>query len=253
MVNVCIVGGHGKVALRLVKILSSRSHTITPIVRTQDHFTDLTSLASTGSISPRVLSLEDSPVSEFTSLFESTKAEVVYFTAGAGGKGGEERTKKVDYEGAVKIFDAIESVKEKKPYLVLISGIDVRDESKVPKHYNDADLKVSEDVRKAIPAWMKWKYAADVELHKRSSFKWFILRPGGLLDDAGTGKGDIGITHLSNRIARDDVAETLALFADDASRREKAAGLALDLVGGDAPLEKALDAAVEKGETAWIG
>lgn len=256
MVNVTIIGGQGKVALRLAKILSSRSHTITPVVRTPDHFADLTSLASesTGSIYPRVLSLEESPASEFTSLFESTKADVVYFTAGSGGKGGDERTKKVDYEGAVKIFDAIEGVKgERKPYLVLISGIDIRDESKIPKHYNDADFEVSKVLRAAIPVWVKWKYAADLELQKRSAFKWFILRPGYFSEDAGTGKGDIGVTHISNQISRDDAAETLALFADDASRREKAAGLSFDLVGGDVALEKALDTAIEKGESAWIG
>lgn len=61
---------------------------------------------------------------------------MVYFSAGAGGKGGEERTKKVDYEGAVKIYDAIEGIAEgKRPFLVLVSGIDVRDPEKIPAHY----------------------------------------------------------------------------------------------------------------------
>lgn len=74
--------------------------------------------------------------------FESRNIDVVYFVAGAGGKGGEERTRKVDYEGAVKVFDAIELVKGekmmmmKKPRLILLSAIDVRDpEGKVPAHY----------------------------------------------------------------------------------------------------------------------
>lgn len=74
---------------------------------------------------------------------------MVYFSAGAGGKGGEERTKKVDYEGAVKIYDAIEGVAEgKRPFLVLVSGIDVRDPEKIPAHY------VSRTRRRPLAYWI---------------------------------------------------------------------------------------------------
>lgn len=59
----------------------------------------------------------------------------MYFCAGAGGKGGDEGTRKVDYEGAVKVFDAIEGVRGDKPRLILISSVDVRDPEKVPAHY----------------------------------------------------------------------------------------------------------------------
>ena len=48
---------------------------------------------------------------------------------------------------------------------------------------------------------------------------------------------------------RDDVAQALALLVD----RPDAAGLALDIVGGDTQIEEALDAAISKRETAWIG
>lgn len=62
--------------------------------------------------------------------------DVVYFCAGAGGKGSEERTKKVDYEGALKIFDALEGVEGSvKPRLILVSAVDVRDPEKIPEHY----------------------------------------------------------------------------------------------------------------------
>ena len=45
--------------------------------------------------------------------------------------------KKVDWEGAVKVFDAIEAVeKDPKPRLILVSALDVRDRSKpYPDHY----------------------------------------------------------------------------------------------------------------------
>ena len=48
---------------------------------------------------------------------------------------------------------------------------------------------------------------------------------------------------------RDDVAKALALLLD----REDAAGLAIDLVGGDTPLEEGLDAVIKKGETDFLG
>ena len=74
------------------------------IIRDSSQCSDIT---STGA-SPLVLSLEDDPVETFAEHF--TGIDVVYFSAGAGGQGGEERTKKVDYEGAVKVFDALEKV-----------------------------------------------------------------------------------------------------------------------------------------------
>ena len=140
-VNVCIVGGCGawvssnsrhplflesceQVASRLTKLL--RIGTVQS--PRSSHSEDIAT--------PILLSLEDAPVTDFTNLFENTKADIVYFSAGSGGKGGEERTKKVDFEGAVKIFDAIEGVNAtKKPFLVLVSGVDIRSPDIIPAHY----------------------------------------------------------------------------------------------------------------------
>jgi hypothetical protein len=51
---------------------------------------------------PYILSLEDASVKDFAELFDKEKPDGVVFSAGAGGKGGEERTKAVDYEGMVR-------------------------------------------------------------------------------------------------------------------------------------------------------
>lgn len=118
---------------------------------------------------------------------------------------------------------------------------------------------------------MHWKYEADKNLVKRTAFKWTILRPGGLSNNPGEGKVDVGRTHLGKMISvknllytvlicvlskrfshcsqRDDVAEALALLVD----REDAAGLAIDIVGGDTPIYEGLDAAIKKGETDFLG
>jgi len=245
MTKAIIVGGHGNVSLRLAKLLSSsRAHSVTSIIRNSDHVQDIKDISAT----PLLLSLEDASVADFSNAFKGY--DVVYFSAGAGGKGGDERTKKVDYEGALKIFDAIEGVEGPiKPRLILVSALDVRDPEKIPTHYNEDDITHSNRLRKAIPTYMHWKYEADKNLVKRTAFKWTILRPGGLSNNPGKGKVNAGRTHLGEMISRDDVAEALALLVD----REDAAGLAIDIAGGDTPIKEALDAVVKKGETDFLG
>ncbi|KAK7055510.1 hypothetical protein R3P38DRAFT_3304729 [Favolaschia claudopus] len=158
------------------------------------------------SATPLLLSLEDSPVGDFSKAFQLQGADVLYFSAGAGGKGGEERKKSVDDEGVLKVFDAIEAVEAARPRLILVSGIDVRDPEKKPAHYED--IAMSKRLRGTIAAYMKWKYGADKNL-------------------------------------RDDVATALAALLD----REDAAGLAIDMVGGEPPTAEGLDAMIKKGET----
>ena len=41
----------------------------------------------------------------------------------------------MDYEGVLKIFDALEGVQGKKPLLILVSAMDVRNLDKIPTHY----------------------------------------------------------------------------------------------------------------------
>jgi hypothetical protein len=114
--------------MRLAKLLSS-THAVTSIIRDPSQEQDIKDVSAT----PLVLSLEDSPAADFSNAFKGY--DVVYFSAGAGGKGGEERTKKVDYEGALKIFDAIEGVEGDKPLLILVSAVDIRNPDKIPAHY----------------------------------------------------------------------------------------------------------------------
>ena len=123
-------------SLRLARLLAARPNTtVTSIFRNPDHTSDI---QETGA-KPLVLSLEDASVSQLADAFKSAKADVVYFSAGAGGKGGSDRTKKVDEEGAIKAFDAIESLGgsvEERPRLILVSAIDTRDTSKgYPSYY----------------------------------------------------------------------------------------------------------------------
>jgi len=245
-IKVIIVGGHGKVALRLSKLLTDTgTHAVTSIIRTKAHIPDLAAVSP--SITPLILSLEDSPAEDFTTAFAGQ--DVVVFAAGAGGQGGEERTRKVDYEGAIKVYDAIEAVQTPRPRLVLISAVDIRNPDVIPAHYNENDIVMSKRIRGVIATYMEVKYLADKDLVARTGFKWSIIRPGGLSDEPGTGKASVGRTHLTPLITRDDVA--LALF--HLVTRPDAAGLAMDIVGGETPISEGIDAFIAKGETDWLG
>ena len=54
---------------------------------------------------------------------------------------------------------------------------------------------------------------------------------------------------IGPQFQRDDVAKTLALLVD----RKDAACLAIDVVGGDVPIQDGLDAFIKKGETDFLG
>ncbi|KAM0788415.1 hypothetical protein ACM66B_001552 [Microbotryomycetes sp. NB124-2] len=242
--RITIVGGHGKVALYLAK-LASKSYTVHSLVRTQDHFNDIESCGA----KPVLLSLEDASVSQLADAF--TGSQAVVFAAGAGGKGGAERTKAVDEQGAIKVFDAIEQVKgDLLPKCYVVSAIDNRDMTKPPpSHYSQKDIEESEKSHKAIPAYFEAKLAADRDLHRRKNFFWTILRPGHLKDDAGTGKVSLGKTHMGS-VSREDVAAVLFELINTPGKA--AAGLALDLVEGDTPVQEAVRAAIARGESDWI-
>ncbi|KAL1676767.1 NADH(P)-binding-domain-containing protein, partial [Schizophyllum commune] len=192
--NIVIVGGHGQVALRLTRLLTPK-HAVTSIIRDPAHAGDITA----ASAMPLVLSIEESTPADFAKVFAGK--DVVYYTAGSGGKGGEARHKSVDHEGAVKVFDAIEAVEGTKPRLILISSVDVRDTTKPPPaQYNDEDIALSKGLYEQIPAYMAAKYAADKDLSQRTAFKWTVVRPGFLSDNPGTGKITAGRTHITANI-----------------------------------------------------
>lgn len=48
---------------------------------------------------------------------------------------------------------------------------------------------------------------------------------------------------------RDDVAKVLALLVN----REDTAGLGIDMVGGETPVEQGLDVFIKKGDTDFLG
>ena len=117
-----------QVSLRLSRLIGP-SNDVTSIIRDPAQAQDIID----ASAKPLVLDVVNSPVGDFTKAFQGT--DVVYWSCGAGGLGWDEATKRVDYEGALKVYDAIEAVDGPKPRLIVVSAVDIRDPDTVPAHY----------------------------------------------------------------------------------------------------------------------
>ena len=146
-----VFGGGGQVALHFAKTAITKGHEVVSVVRDDSQCVPIPlhsaydrGLTSSNSelekigAKPEILSIEEATVTQLTSLLKSTKADGVLFAAGAGGKGDPGRVRRVNYEGAVKVYDAMEAGNVKR--LVLIGAVDIRDRSKGwPEWYDEDD------------------------------------------------------------------------------------------------------------------
>lgn len=135
---------HKQVSLQLTKSAIAKGHTIISQIRQPEHASDLPIGSSPDQVQPILVSLEEATVPKLSSLFQQYDPNVIFFIAGAGGKGGPERTKAVDEVGAIKVFDAVEQSglanKESFRRFVLCSAVDSRDlASTKPDWYDDKE------------------------------------------------------------------------------------------------------------------
>ena len=86
MSRIVMIGGHGKVALLAAPLLVEAGHEGVSLIRNPDQSADV---AATGA-TPLVLSVEEADVAELSRVFAG--ADAIVWSAGAGGKGGPERT-----------------------------------------------------------------------------------------------------------------------------------------------------------------
>jgi uncharacterized protein YbjT (DUF2867 family) len=208
--NVVIVGGHGKVALRLEKLLAERGDSPRGIIRKTEQAQDLEEIGA----EPIVLDIEN--VDDIGDALAG--ADAVVFAAGAGPGSGPARKRTVDYGGAVKLANAAASQDIRR--YVMVSSIG----SNRPDTWSDQ-----------MRPYHEAKSEADQFLIE-SGLDYTILRPGRLTDDPGTGQVEIAERVEYGEIPRDDVAAVIAecLLADNTI------GKSFDLVGGDTPIADAV-------------
>ncbi|WAH96022.1 NAD(P)-binding oxidoreductase [Arthrobacter sp. MMS18-M83] len=163
MSRIAIIGGHGKVALQLSRILSNEGHAVTSFIRNPEHAPDV---AATGAASV-ILDVEHSTTAEVASALDGHDA--VVWSAGAGG-GNPQRTYAVDRDAAIRSMDAAAQTGVARYVMVSYFGAG-------PGHG------VPED--NSFYAYAEAKAAAD-EYLRATDLDWTILGPGGLTNNPGS-------------------------------------------------------------------
>jgi uncharacterized protein YbjT (DUF2867 family) len=208
--NVVVIGGHGRIAMRLLKLLADRGDTGRGVIRNPDQAKDLEAIGAT----PIVLDIENKEIDDAVA-----GADAVVFAAGAGPGSGPARKQTVDYAGAVKLIEAAKA-HDISRYLI-VSTINA-----------DRPERWSEEMRPYFEA----KAAADKAVVE-SGLDHTIVRPGFLTDDPGTGKVEIAERlDRSGRIPRDDVALVLV----ECIGAENTFGKGFDLFSGGTPVAEAV-------------
>jgi uncharacterized protein YbjT (DUF2867 family) len=213
--EVAVVGGHGKVALRLLRLLSERGDRARGLIRNPDHAGDVEATGATA-VGADIENLDADAIAR-----SIAGVDAVVFAAGAGAGSGPARKRTVDYDGAVKLIEAAR-MNDVSRY-VIVSAIGVNH----PENW-------SEQMRPYYEA----KAEADREVAE-SGLDFTIVRPGGLTDEPGTdlvaAAPDLG---RYGRISRDDVAAALLASLDEPAT----IGKAFDLLEGETPIREALAA-----------
>src|SRR5215218_2233268 len=110
--EVLVAGGHGQIALRLLKLLAERGHRGRGLIRNPDHAADLQAVGA----DPVLCDLEsDDPRPHLGS------AQAIVFAAGGGPGSGPERKRTVDLGAAVKLIDACQATGVRR--YVMVSSI----------------------------------------------------------------------------------------------------------------------------------
>ena len=211
MARVIVIGGHGKVALQLARILSERGDEVDSVFRNPDHSDEV---AASGA-KPVVADIEQLDTDTLAKLLAGHDA--VVFSAGAGG-GNPARTYAVDRDAAIRVIDAATQAGVRR--FVMVSYFGAGPDHGVPQ--DDPFFPYAEA-----------KAAADAHL-RASNLKWTILGPGRLTLDAPTGRIMLG--EGKGNVSRADVALVVAAaLADDST-----IGRTIDFNNGDVPIAQAL-------------
>jgi uncharacterized protein YbjT (DUF2867 family) len=124
----------------------------------------------------------------------------------------------MDYGGAVKLIEAAKQAGVSRYVIVSSMG---------------ADAGASGDETFAV--YLRAKGRAD-DAVRASGLDWTVIRPGGLTNDPGTGRVNLGADVPRGQVSRDDVAAVLAAALHEPNTIGKTA----DLIEGDVPVAEAV-------------
>ncbi len=208
--DILVAGGHGQIALRLLRLLSERGHHGRGLIRNPDQAADLEAAGAEAVVC-------DMEADDVRPHVEG--ADAVVFAAGAGPGSGPERKRTVDEGAAVALVEAARAAGVRR--YVMISAMGADDPAGGPE---------------AMRPYLEAKGAADAAV-RDSGLDWTIVRPGGLTDEPGTARVAVAPSlGRSGKVPRDDVALVIAELLDPPA----AIGVSFDLLAGDEGVAEAV-------------
>ncbi|KAL2259231.1 hypothetical protein VTK26DRAFT_7167 [Humicola hyalothermophila] len=262
--HVLILGGNGKVARLLTPLLLRRSWNVTSVIRSEEQVPAIRGLAdqaggegggAAGKLTVLVRSLEEvKSEGEAKKILDEAGPDLDYvvWSAGAGGKGGFERTYAIDRDAAIHFIRASAATPRITRFL-MVSYLASRRTK--PSWWTDADWAAAERLNsQVLPHYYRAKLAADEVLYQVSKargpgFVGINLRPGTLtLEPAG--KVELGRTkRMRGNVSRESVARV----ADQLLASEGVKNSWLDLLDGEEDIEGAVARVVSEGVDAAEG
>lgn len=213
MMKVLVVGANGQIGRVLVDLLhESEQHQVRAMVRKEEQAEKF----SEKGIETVVVDLQDT----VKTIAEAAKGcDAVVFTAGSGGHTGADMTLLIDLDGAVKTIEAAERIGVKR--FIMVSALQAHNR---------------ENWNEKIRHYYVAKHYADRML-LQTDLNYTIIRPGGLLNEPGTGKVKMAENLERGSIPREDVAASILASLDEEHTQRS-----FDLISGDTPISTALKA-----------
>lgn len=255
--KILLIGGHGKIAQLLTPLLLARSWSVTSVIRSAEQKATIEKLGQgqPGKLDVLVRSVEDvKSEKEAKGIVEEVGADWVVWSAGAGGRGGAERTIAIDQDAAIAFTKAAVNTPKVKKFLTVSYLSSRRNRA---SWWSDKDWETAQKVNNEIlPTYFKAKVAADEVLTvlakeryereakegvpEKERFAGISLRPGTLSDEkaGGISTGKIG---SQGKISRATVAEAIrAVLETDGAKGW------IDLLDGEEGVKEGVERVVKE-------
>ncbi|AWP26818.1 SDR family oxidoreductase [Paenibacillus glucanolyticus] len=210
--KVLVVGANGQIGKHLTHLLQDHeAYTVKAMVRKEEQ----ARYFENAGIETVLADLEGA-VDELAQAAQDCQA--IVFAAGSGGATGYDKTLLIDLDGAAKMIEAAEQAHVSR--FILVSAIQAHNR---------------ESWNEKIKPYYAAKHYAD-QILRSSRLSYTIIRPGGLLNEPGTGRITAAEDIHSGSIPREDVASTILLSLDEENTFRRS----FDLIAGDSPISEAL-------------
>lgn len=206
--KVLVAGANGNTGRLLIQNLKSDGHEPYGMIRKEKQKATIEELGGTPVLADLTKDVG----------YAVKEMDAVMFAAGSGGSTGPELTEAVDRDGAINLAKATENLGIKK--FVMLSAMGAGSPERGPEE---------------LQHYLKMKGEAD-DFLKTTELDYTVVRPGGLTNEEGTSKIQVGETVDQGSIPRADVAKTMISVLQEPNAYHKT----FEMISGDTQIEEAL-------------